>query len=193
MGTNPEHVERLQTPSRSCFERDYVGRNKPLILTGVANRWRAIAEWNVDYFKRIAGPTVITTRFDEHADHMSYYKPKVDPPREMTFAAYLDGLVADPPETRHHLAPHRVQECYPALSGDVDCSDYMDESVSVLFIGRDTFSPNHYHGRPAAPRGTGWKTQRHPVPNASAMLRTGVGPVLEESGATDCNSTARVD
>ena len=142
----PDHVERVEAPTREEFERDYAERNCPVIVTGVVDKWRATAKWTPDYLRRVAGDKQISARYDAGGDHANYYTPTGAQSREMTLNALLDGLLADPPDTRHYLSQYQVAAVAPELLEDIDYSRYLDQALAVFFIGRSSYTPNHHHG-----------------------------------------------
>lgn len=47
-------IERVEAPTRVAFEENIARCRKPVILTGVASKWKAYADWDVDYLDRRA-------------------------------------------------------------------------------------------------------------------------------------------
>src|SRR5260370_32004716 len=47
----PRIIDRLERPSPEKVYRDYVYKNRPVIIAGIADRWKATSEWTPDYFK----------------------------------------------------------------------------------------------------------------------------------------------
>jgi lysine-specific demethylase 8 len=65
-------IPRIAAPSVEEFERDYVRRSRPVVITGVVGEWPAATRWSFDYFSsmlRDAEVVAIATR--EHRLHMS--------------------------------------------------------------------------------------------------------------------------
>ncbi len=44
-------IERLERPSPETFYRHFVRRNRPVVITGVADDWGATARWSPEYFR----------------------------------------------------------------------------------------------------------------------------------------------
>ncbi len=44
-------IERIDNPSYDDFYRNYFLKNKPVIITGIASKWKALDQWNVDYLR----------------------------------------------------------------------------------------------------------------------------------------------
>jgi hypothetical protein len=146
----PTEIERIEAPTRDVFEREYGDRNRPVIITGFVDGWRAASAWSPDYFREVAGDSVVSARFDAGGDHMNYYTPSGGQSRDMTFGELLDGLTAESPDTRHYLSQYAVRAVSPKLLDDFDFSRYLDDALSVFFIGRRSYSPNHHHGNAEA-------------------------------------------
>ena len=71
--TSSLQIERVEAPTLEYFEQNYVNRNRPVILTGVASRWRAMSKWNPAYLKSVAGESIVTVHFQEHGDFFQWY------------------------------------------------------------------------------------------------------------------------
>ena len=147
--TRPTEIERLERPARKLFEREYVNRNRPVILTGVASAWPAMTKWTPDYLKAVGGDEQIQVRYEESGDFHRYYLREVPAAeRRMTFAQYLDLLTGDPPDTRHYMAENLLGGISSELLSDVDCREYVLRGPPRprFFLGQDSYSCMHYHG-----------------------------------------------
>ena len=51
MKTTPQPIDRLDRPSAETVYRHFVRRNRPVIITGVADKWGAVARWTPEYFQ----------------------------------------------------------------------------------------------------------------------------------------------
>jgi len=145
----PTEIDRIEAPTRERFERDYADYNRPVVMTGIVDKWPAM-KWNFDYLREVAGDTIVRTRYDSDGDHLNYYTPTGGKTREIAFGDYLDGLVADPPDTQHYLSQYDVSAVSPKLCEGLDYGRYPAGALSVFFIGRGTYSPNHHHGHAEA-------------------------------------------
>jgi hypothetical protein len=50
-----EDVDRVESISPADFKENYYDPMRPLVITGLAKRWKAYDKWNWDYFKEIVG------------------------------------------------------------------------------------------------------------------------------------------
>ncbi|APR79846.1 Pass1-related protein [Minicystis rosea] len=64
----PVVIERISPPSPRDFERDYVRRSRPVVITGLADGWRAMSRWTPEYFKETFGtlPAAVIRLRDGH-------------------------------------------------------------------------------------------------------------------------------
>ena len=149
MKTLEHSIERVHLPSREEFFRRFVDTNTPVILTGVTEHWAARKVWTPDYFKQVAGGSTVTVHFNEQANfHTWYTNPSQRVDRHIPFAELIDRLVSDPQGDRYYMTEHELSKVSPTLVKDVDFSRYIDAGVfqPLLFLGRDTCMPLHYHG-----------------------------------------------
>ena len=143
-------IERVEAPTREFFTNNYVMHNKPVILTGVATRWKALTDWRPAYLKTVAGKSIVPVHFNDKGDfHRWYLYPSERVDRRITLSEFLDILLAEPPDRRYYMTEHELRLVSPALLKDVDFSDYLPNVKPfepLLFLGRDTRMPLHYHG-----------------------------------------------
>lgn len=150
MKTLEPSIERVPLPSREEFERRFVDTNTPVILTGVSEHWPARKIWTPEYFKQVAGDVTVTVHFNEQANfHTWYTNPSQRVDRRIPFGELVDRLVSDPQGDRYYMTEHELNRISPTLVRDVDFSRYVDQGgvyKPLLFLGRDTCMPLHYHG-----------------------------------------------
>jgi len=56
----PQTIERIVSPSPLTFYRDYVSKNKPVILTEMIDGWKALKKWNHKYLKSKYGEELVS-------------------------------------------------------------------------------------------------------------------------------------
>ncbi len=54
-GPNFIEIARLERPSYEVFRRDYETPLKPVVITGALSGWKAMSEWNHEWFKNTYG------------------------------------------------------------------------------------------------------------------------------------------
>jgi jumonji domain-containing protein 7 len=143
------HIDRVEAPTREEFTERWVRTNTPVILTGVGSRWPAFTRWSPQYFVEHAGDSEVTVHFDEDGNFFRWYqtgKGRVD--RVMKVRELMEILTREPAEHRYYVTEHEVRFISEVLCKDLDYSRYLDaqDTDPLIFIGRDTFMPLHYHG-----------------------------------------------
>lgn len=140
---SPQTIDRIPAPTREAFERDYVARNLPVIITGVADGWNAVAKWNLDYIRRRCGDCRVPVR----CYPSGYAGPHHE--IEMCVAEYIDRMVADATTAEKvYLGEVDLFHHLPELAADVACPALFDRrhlNNAGLFFGLDSISPAHYH------------------------------------------------
>lgn len=144
-------IERVESPTREDFEKNYLKQNKPVIITGVASKWQAFSEWkNPDHLKSLAGDANVTVHFNENANfHEWYLNPQERIDQQMKLSELIDKLLGDPPDPRYYMTEHNFSMISNKLLKHVDFSKYLGDGKPfepLLFLGRDTCMPMHYHG-----------------------------------------------
>ncbi len=97
-GVATVEVERRHSSTLSYdrFLRDYVAKNRPVVVEDAVTLWPALRKWDLDFFK---------TRLGDKLVHVSYEE-------KMTFAAFIDGVRASRPDApgpymyRTFIGPH---------------------------------------------------------------------------------------
>lgn len=142
-------VERIEAPTRERFFEEYVARNRPVILTGVATDWPAMKRWSPEYFKRVAGDSKIVVHYNDGGNfHEWYVNKQRREDRHIPFGELVD-LLGTPEGVRYYMTEHEIDKISEELALDVDFREYIipnDVFHPMLFLGRDTCMPLHYHG-----------------------------------------------
>ena len=143
-------IDRLEAPSREHFETHYLNRNKPVVITGVADKWGAMEKWDADYLKSVGGDSEVNVHFREDGDFRTWYLDHDDrQDKKMRFGEMIDLLSGDPGDRRYYMTEHSLRKVSPELVPDVDLSRYVDLEPPwepLIFIGCDTCMPGHIHG-----------------------------------------------
>jgi hypothetical protein len=142
-------IPRLEAPTREEFERDYVARGRPVILTGVVNRWSAFSSWTVDHFREVAGHHRVVVFVYEDGARLDFRM------EEMQLARFLDLITAQNSSRRYYLSDyvlsrraHGLRQGLPELYEGIPPLAYCDDEdhiVDELFFGKDNVSRLHYH------------------------------------------------
>ncbi|MEM7201562.1 MAG: cupin-like domain-containing protein [Planctomycetota bacterium] len=142
-------IERLERPSRAVFERDYVTRGQPVILTGITDDWPA-RRWTPEQLVAAGGESAVRVPFAESGDFFSWFKEGGQSAPRILFRELLERITGDHEDRRFYMQEQPLGDISPALLDDVDMSAYTETREPALFLGRETFMPCHYHGHTEA-------------------------------------------
>lgn len=148
-------IGRVHNPTREEFDREFVQKRKPVIITGVADQWRAMSEWTPDYLKATAGQAEVDVHFSEKGNfHRWYTEPEKRTDLKMKFGDMID-IMRGPAETanKYYMTEHNLSLISEDLLGDLTVGSLIDETVGpgkctgpTLFLGQNTCMPSHLHG-----------------------------------------------
>lgn len=117
-------IARLERPSPEVLYRDYISRNAPVVLTGVADGWKAVSRWTPDYFKASFPDARVThaTWDDEgHGDEPAVYL-RNRKTAGIRLGDYVD-LMRGRPDPRDYLLSFPIFRHLPQLRDDVEPLD----------------------------------------------------------------------
>lgn len=146
----PSEIERIEAPTLEHFQRHYVARGRPVIITGIANRWPAVGKWGPEYFKQVAGDSQVRVPFEQRGDFFSWFFSGGRSEKRIRFGELVDIVTAPEPDRRYYLQEQPLSDVSPKLLEDVDLKRYVGDVVPAMFMGRDTFMPCHFHGHTEA-------------------------------------------
>ncbi|KAL6073144.1 Lysine-specific demethylase 8 [Balamuthia mandrillaris] len=135
-------IERVHVPSLERFYKDFMSKERPVIVTGLMDTWPALQDeqrrWsNLEYLKRVAGCRTVPVEIG------STYLEEDWSQRLMTFDQFVDDYVLQVPKEDGkedeegeeggkigYLAQTQLFEQIPELYGDIRLPDYCALSVS---------------------------------------------------------------
>ena len=115
-------VPHIEHPAPRVFRSEFVAPRRPVVITGVADRWPAMSVWDIAYFRR-ALPDVevqveVWEREEASNDPTDYLKSVRRAP--MHIGEFLDRLQTGGPGSRsHYLAQYPILEAAPRLRDDI--------------------------------------------------------------------------
>lgn len=144
MGFILNKVDTVDTISPEDFKKNYLNKNRPVVIKNLTKDWPARKKWTIDYFKSVAGEIEVPL----------YDNSKADPSKPINAAAahmkvkdYLDILKSQPTELRIFL--FNFFKHVPSLKNDViipkDLMGGFIESLPTMFFGgSNSFTFLHY-------------------------------------------------
>ena len=147
--TGSTEIERVERPTKAEFTA-IQECNRPVIVTGVSPEWGAMKHWDLDYLKSVAGDSLVTVHYDSDANFTRWYlsDPEDRDDRQIPFGELL-SLLQEESGRCYYMTEHSLKDISPRLAEDVDLSGLVDLEPPwepLLFVGRDTCMPMHYHG-----------------------------------------------
>ncbi len=163
MPSTLQAIERIEQLSPAVFYREYVQRNRPVVIRGVAAQWPAMARWSPTYLgATYADARVLYTAWesdDPANDPADYYRTRK---RHWTrLGEFVAGMQADKNFSRKYITQFRIFNELPQLKADVRSLDpYMRppaylpatlkrrlKKASTLWLGpAQTVTPIHFDG-----------------------------------------------
>lgn len=137
-------IERISVPSPEEFEQRYRIPGRPVVISGVVDKWPAASLWNPDYLvSRVGRNEVPVSHMSTPGDYAGGVRKK------MPLAEYVRALSgAEDASGQLYLGEVSLQKFFPELLGEVQRPAFVrheDPLNSVLYFGRRQFSQLHYH------------------------------------------------
>ncbi|GGC44216.1 hypothetical protein GCM10011386_40670 [Parapedobacter defluvii] len=138
-------VEKISGISSADFIKNYLNKGVPVILDDFVSKdspaWK---KWSYDYFKEIAGDTVISLHGREDA---SNDRAASAPVAKMKFSEYLDLIEREPTDLRIFL--FNLMKLKPELNHDLIYNDVTGGKVLqwlpyLFFGGEGSSTRNHF-------------------------------------------------
>lgn len=107
-------IDLVENISPKRFKKDYLRKDRPVILRGLWNDYPALKKWTVDYFKNEMGDTEIGVFDGKMQKEDRSFK---QPDRTMKFADYLDIITSDK-ESEVRLFLFNIFKHNPELKND---------------------------------------------------------------------------
>ena len=142
-------IPRVQAPDVASFRRDYVTKNRPLIITGAMAEWQALECWDLSYLRTALGPTPL--RVYTSADGAFRAHPKLGFHqslwRNITAENYIEWIAASA-RSPHLLLQHQsLLTKFPQLANDISVPPYVQlqeiQDVNIWLGGGDNVTPLH--------------------------------------------------
>jgi hypothetical protein len=137
-------IERIEAPSIDDFYENYLLLDKPVVITGLVNKWPAFNKWTIDYLVNNIGDRVvpITTIIDGDYCQTTHSDMKLS-----EYIYYLQS--GQRKREKLYLAELPVTKYFKDLSNEMIIPDYFDKKErspkSFIYVGKDNFSQLHFH------------------------------------------------
>src|SRR5437764_12619279 len=144
-----KQIERVERPSPERFYRAFVLADKPVIITGAMEEWKARSLWTIDYLKERLGRKQVTVLVSPdgvfNGDPVKGYSEKR---KHMGFDDYLDLILQTSNGKEKYYLQQNPMSNFPELAEDIESPDHFKKEnliVSSLWFGPGgSVSPLHF-------------------------------------------------
>lgn len=121
-------IERVDRPSPRLFYQRFVSRNRPVVLTGLTEDWKAIKTWSPEYFStHYPNAKVIYTAWNSSEpinDPTDYYRNRKR--LKTTLGDFIASMNASP-SSQDYISQFPIFNELPQLTEDIQSlDDYMN-------------------------------------------------------------------
>jgi len=114
-------IDRVHRPSPREFYLKYLRPNRPVVLTGITDDWKAITNWSPEYF-RSQHPTakVVYTAWESKTpnnDPTEYYRKRRR--ATTTLGAFIDAMNSSQQSSRDYVSQYPIFSELPELKTDM--------------------------------------------------------------------------
>ncbi|GGD52049.1 cupin-like domain-containing protein [Muriicola marianensis] len=138
-----KEIPRVGSLTKEQFLRDFLGPQKPVVLTDSIRDWPAYSKWDFDYIRKVAGEKTVPLYDNRPVDHKEGFN---QPHATMKMKEYLDLLQKEP--TKYRIFLWNVMKEVPELQKDFSFPDFgipLMKGLPMLFFGgRDSYTFMHY-------------------------------------------------
>lgn len=114
-------IEKIDSPPRDLFTREYLKKRRPVIIKGAMKNWRAMSHWNQAFFRERFGDDEVIVR--------NFSRSAIEPFLKTTLRSYIDlfdlGQWEDPARPPY-LSDWPAISLHPELSADFQIPTYFD-------------------------------------------------------------------
>ena len=128
-----KEIHRVKSITKEDFVRDYVKKQKPVVIEHLIDDWDAYKKWNLSYIKQIAGDKVVPLYDDRPVKHDEGFN---EAHATMQMSEYIDLLKKEPTDFRIFL--YNLMKEVPSLKNDFKFPKIglrLLKQIPMLFFG----------------------------------------------------------
>lgn len=136
-------IDVVDNISADAFKKNYLNKNKPVVIRGLWKNYKAPKKWTVDFFKSELGNIIVGVFDGKKQDEGSSFKI---PHEQMKFADYLE-LITSESNTDKRLFLFNIFKHKPQLRNDFDYPPltrfYLKKLPFMFFGGKNSIVRLH--------------------------------------------------
>lgn len=106
-------IERVTTISKEDFYKNYVVKQKPVVIERLTEDWPAYTKWSLNYIKDVAGDKTVPLYDDRPVTHKDGFN---EAHAKMKMADYIELLLSKP--TNYRIFLYNLMKEVPLLQND---------------------------------------------------------------------------
>lgn len=133
MPLNLRPIDRVETITKESFYKNYVLKQKPVVVEKLTQDWPAYEKWRLDYIKKIAGELEVPLYDNRPVSHKDKFN---EAHATMKMAEYIDLLKSEP--TNYRIFLFNFLKKVPQLVQDFKWPDLglkLIKQLPMLFFG----------------------------------------------------------
>lgn len=148
--TAVSQIERIEQPTQEVFQRNFLSKRKPVIITGAMKSWNALSLWTADYLNTVVGNTQVDISVSQNSLFTGNQENGFAKLRQkMNFIEFINLLQKDKStDNYYYLQQQSITANFPQLFSDIELPEYFDKKRLIdptIWIGSEgNISPLHY-------------------------------------------------
>lgn len=133
MKLNLVEIPRVKTISKDDFYKNYVKKQKPVVVEQLTEDWPAYQKWNLEYIKFVAGEKIVPLYDDRPVSHKDGFN---EAHAKMKMSDYIDLLQKEP--TNYRIFLYNLMKEVPLLRDDFKWPNIglkLIKQLPMLFFG----------------------------------------------------------
>lgn len=133
MKLNLVEIPRVKTISKEDFYKNYVKKQKPVVVEKLTEDWPAYVKWKLEYIKEIAGDKIVPLYDDRPVSHKDGFN---EAHAKMKMRDYIDLMLKEP--TNYRIFLYNLMKEVPLLQKDFKWPNIglrLVKQLPMLFFG----------------------------------------------------------
>ncbi|MCF6437902.1 cupin-like domain-containing protein [Pseudoalteromonas luteoviolacea] len=106
-----ENIPRVKSLTKEVFQRDFLSQNKPVIIEGFADSWRAVSSWGPQFWSDNYGDKemlCLASKSHQYPDFSELSMGEIPIPEPTSFKSYIDRVTTLSQDEPSFLSLNRI-------------------------------------------------------------------------------------